>query len=184
MLGPIIAANINVPGSWHDSRVVQPIYRKLELDTPDGFYVVADTAFPRGTQSIAGRIQACVKTGQCMQGTAEQIEEQFPFDWELLSYHQTAEWGNCALQGSFGRLRIPLEINDSQRRGDLIETCIRLYNFHVERVGLNQIREVYMPQCRMDAEDEEILSNFKNVLFSDQRKKDCVLRFHTYPEFD
>ena len=59
-----------------------------------------------------------------MQGTAEQIEERFAFDRELLSYRQTAEWGNRALQGSFGRLRIPLEINDSKRRGDLIETCI------------------------------------------------------------
>ena len=181
MLGPIIAANINVPGSWHDSCIAQPIYCKLELDTPDGFYVVADTAFPRGTQSIAGRIQAPVKTGQCMQGTAEQIEA---FDRELLSYRQTAEWGNRALQGSFGCLQIPLEINDSQRRGDLIETCIRLYNFRAERVGLNQIREVYMPQWRMNAEDEERWSNFENMLFSDQRKKDCVSRFHTYPEFD
>ena len=124
MLGPIIAANINVPRSWHDSHVAQPFYRKLELDTTDGFYVVADTAFPRGTQSIAGKIQAPVKTGQCMKGTAEQIEERFAFDQEILSYCQTAEWGNCALQGSFGCLQIPLKINDSQRRGDLIETCI------------------------------------------------------------
>ena len=85
-LRPIIAANINAPGSWHDSHVTQPIYHKLEKDTPDGFYVVADTAFPHGTQSIAGQIQAPVKTGQHMQGTAEKIEEQFAFDRELLSY--------------------------------------------------------------------------------------------------
>ena len=119
-----------------------------------------------------------------MEGTAEQIEERFAFDREILSYCQTAEWGNCALQGSFGCLQIPLKINDSQRRGDLIETCIRLYNFRAERVGLNQIRDVYMPQWRMNTEDEEIWSNFENVFFSDQRKKDCVSRFHTYPEFD
>ena len=124
MLGPIIAANINALGSWHNSHIVQLIYHKLELDTPDGFYVVVDTAFPCGTQSIAGWIKAPVKTGQHMQGTAEQIEEQFAFDQELLSYHQTAEWGNHALQGSSGCLQIPLEINNSQRRGDLIETCI------------------------------------------------------------
>jgi hypothetical protein len=36
----------------------------------------------------------------------------------------------------------------------------------------------------MNAEDEEIWSNFENMLFSDQRKKDRVSRFHTYPEFD
>ena len=119
-----------------------------------------------------------------MQGTAEQTEEWFAFDRELLSYRQTAEWGNRALQGSFGRLRIPLKINDSQRRGDLIETCIQLHNFRAERVGLNQIHNVSMPQWRMNAEDEEIWSNFEDMLFSEQRKKDRVLRFHTYPEFD
>ena len=75
MLGPIIAAHINALGTWHDSHIAQPIYCKLELDTPDGFYVVVDTAFPCGTQSIAGRIQAPVKTRQHMQGTAEQVEE-------------------------------------------------------------------------------------------------------------
>ena len=98
--------------------------QSITKDTPDGFYVVSDTAFPCGTQSIAGWIQAPVKTGQCMQVTAKQIEELFAFNWELLSYCQTAEWGNCVLQGLFGHLQIPLEINDSQRRGDLIETCI------------------------------------------------------------
>ena len=68
--------------------------------------------------------------------------------------------------------------------GDLIETCIQLHNFRAEQVGLNQIRNVSMPQWRMNAEDEEIWSNFEDMLFSDQRKKDCVSRFHTYPEFD
>jgi hypothetical protein len=43
--GVIIAANFNAPGSWHDSRVAQPIYDKLQNDTPDGFYLVANTAF-------------------------------------------------------------------------------------------------------------------------------------------
>ena len=89
-----------------------------------------------------------------MQVTAKQIEEWFAFNWELLSYCQTAEWGNCALQGLFGHLQIPLEINDSQRRGDLIETCIWLYTFCAGQVELNQIHDVYMPQWRMNAEDE------------------------------
>ena len=45
MEGVIIACSFNAPRSWHDSCVAQPIYEKLLNDTPDGFYLVADTAF-------------------------------------------------------------------------------------------------------------------------------------------
>jgi len=53
-LGDIIAANTNAPRSWHDAWVAQPIFEKLRTQTPDGFYLVADTAFPCGTKNIKG----------------------------------------------------------------------------------------------------------------------------------
>src|SRR5215472_15485174 len=56
IIGVIIGAHVNAPGSWHDSRVAQPIYRQLREQTPEGYYLVADTAFPRGTADIQGRI--------------------------------------------------------------------------------------------------------------------------------
>jgi hypothetical protein len=71
LAGTVIAANLNAPGSWHDSRVAQSIYEKLLAQTPDGFYFVADTAFPRGVQQIARKIRAPIKTGQRMQGTLQ-----------------------------------------------------------------------------------------------------------------
>ena len=71
-------------------------------DTPDGFYLVANTAFLQGTVEIEGCIMAPMKTGQWMHGTDEEIEEQFAYDQELLSYCQTAEWGMQSIQGSFG----------------------------------------------------------------------------------
>ena len=58
----IIASNFNAPGSWHDSHVVQPIYEKLCNETPDGFYLVAETAFPCGIINIEGCIMAPVTT--------------------------------------------------------------------------------------------------------------------------
>ncbi|KIJ92624.1 hypothetical protein K443DRAFT_13455 [Laccaria amethystina LaAM-08-1] len=91
--GVIIAANFNAPGSWHDSRVAQPIYDKLQNETPDGFYLVADTAFPRGAVEIEGRIMAPIKSGQRLRSTDDEIEERFAYDRELLSFRQTAEWG-------------------------------------------------------------------------------------------
>jgi len=64
IIGVIIDVNTNAPGSWHDSRVAQPMYEKLLTKTPDGFYLVADTAFPRGSLDIAGRIEAPIKHGE------------------------------------------------------------------------------------------------------------------------
>lgn len=126
--GLILDVNFNAPGSWHDSRVAQPIYEKLRNNTPDGFYLVADTAFPRGTQDIEGRIVAPIKSGQKFRGTVEEIEDRFSFDRELLSYRQTAEWGMRSIQGSFGQLRIPLPIEDVNFRANLLEVCFRLHN--------------------------------------------------------
>lgn len=177
-IGTAIAAKLNAPGSWHDSCVAQPIYEKLRTRTPEGFYLVADTAFPRGAQQIAGRICAPIKSGQQMRGTADEIQERLAFDRELLSYRQTAEWGMRGLQGSFGRLRIPLDIGRQNERGDLIEICVRLNNLRAQLVGINQIRTVYMPVWKENREEEDIWKNFENMLFSDQRRCDRVARFH------
>jgi hypothetical protein len=100
------------------------------------------------------------------------------FDRQLLSFWQTAEWGNRGLQGSFGRLRVPLEVKCAERRGDLLEVCVRAHNLRTNRVGLNQIRTVYMPHWQEYAEDEEVWRNFENMVFADQRVNDRVSRFH------
>jgi hypothetical protein len=181
--GVIIAANFNAPGSWHDSRVAQPIYDKLQNETPDGFYLVADTAFPRGAVEIEGRIMAPIKSGQRLRGTDDEIEERFAYDRELLSFRQTAEWGMRSIQGSFGQLRMPLQINDKDARGDLLEICFRLHNLRTRRIGYNEIEKVYMPEWRKTLDDEEIWNQFEEMVFGDQRQKDRVSRFHVHPEY-
>ncbi|KAG2336009.1 hypothetical protein BDR05DRAFT_978872 [Suillus weaverae] len=146
--GVIIAARLNALGSWHGSC----------------YYVVADTAFPRGSNDIQGRIRAPLKQGQRVQGSLAEIDEHMAFNRELLSYRQTAEWGMRGLQGAFGRLRVPLEIGNKDSQGDLIEICIRLHNLRAIRVGINQIRTT--------DDDIAVWSDFENMLFSEQRQKD------------
>lgn len=170
----IVGAHLNAPGSWHDSRVAQPIYRRLLHDTPAGFYLVADTAFPRGNRVIDGRIRAPLKAGDRFEGTPAEIEEMMLFNRQLLSYRQTAEWGNRGLQGLFGRLRVPLEIGATPRRADLLETCARAFCLRTYRMGINQINSVYVAQ----AGDMRMWMNFEDMLFADQRRNDRVLRFH------
>lgn len=110
---------------------------------------------------------------------ADSTERKFALalDRQLISYRQTAEWGNRMLQGCFGHLRVPLEINYNEWRGDLLETVIRLFNLRSRRVGINQIRSVYLPIWRAN-EQEEIWLSFETMLFSDLRKNDRVQRFH------
>ena len=164
--------------------MAQPIYEKLRTKTPPGYYLVADTAFPRGTTQIQGRICAPIKAGQRIMGNADVVQEKLAFNRELLAYRQTAEWGMRALQGSFGRLRVPLEINHTEQHAGLIETCVRLHNLRAERVGINQIRNVYMKEWQATDKLDELWRDFENMLFSEQQRRDCVLNYHVYASYD
>jgi hypothetical protein len=152
--------------------------------TPDGFYLIADTAFPRGARDIDGRIVVPMKSGQTFRGTQNEIEEKELFDHEVVSYRQTAEWGMRSIQGSFGQLRLPLPIRDDQQRGNLLEICFRLHNLRTRRIGRNQIQSVYMKEWRKTTEEEEIWINFENMLFGDQRHYDRVVRFYHHFEYN
>jgi hypothetical protein len=98
------------------------------------------------------------------------------FDRQLLSYRQSVEWGMRTLQGSFGRLRVPMNINDNQGRRDLLEICGRLHNLRVRCVGVNQILNVYVPTWQ--TEDGELWAGFETMLFRDIQRQDRVSRFH------
>jgi len=100
---------------------------------------------------------------------------------QLLSYRQTAEWGMHTMQGSFGRLRVPLNINSENRCKWLLETCCRLSNVRTRCVGISQIRNVYMPIWKA-AEDEQLWLSPGDMIFGDIRKRDRVSRFHLVVE--
>jgi len=57
-------AVLNAPGSWHNAQVARPIYQQLCSSVSDGFYLIADSAFPKGNQSVVGKIQVPLKSGQ------------------------------------------------------------------------------------------------------------------------
>jgi len=143
--GEILSCKLNGPGSWNDSRLAGKIYTKLRDRTPDGFYLIADTAFPRGQDRIDGWIKAPLKVKDPLPADALERTKLLAFDHQVLSYRQTAEWGNHTLQSSFGRLRLPLPVRDDVARANLLEIAARLHNLRTRFVGLNQIRTVYMP---------------------------------------
>ncbi|KAF8748951.1 DDE superfamily endonuclease [Rhizoctonia solani] len=60
--GCVIAAKVNAPGSWHNSRTAAHIYNLLQDKTPAGFFLIADTAFPcAGGNDLAGKIKTLLK---------------------------------------------------------------------------------------------------------------------------
>jgi hypothetical protein len=122
-----------------------------------------------------------MKSGARLPQDPMQRDQVMNFDRQLLSYRQTAEWGNRGLQGAFARLRMPLPIDSISARGDLLEVCFRLYNLRTRRVGLNQIRHVYLPIWQA-GKQEEIWNTFEQMLFSDIQKNDRVAQYHLQVE--
>lgn len=94
----------------------------------------------------------------------------------LLSYRQMAEWGMQQLQGSFGHLSHPFNINNRDQRSNILEACFRLHNFKARLVGINQIRNVYSQTI------EWPWGGFEAVLFP-RRQVGRVSNFHVSEEW-
>jgi hypothetical protein len=174
--GTVIDAILNSPGSWHDAHVAQPIFHRL-LAIPNGYYLIADTAFPRGTQAIAGKIRASIKSGQSVPANCAERDKFMQYNRQLLSYRQTAEWGMRTMQGSFGQLRVPLTISSVTDRQELLELCVRLFNIWANCVGISQIKSVYEPIWR-ESEDDELWNDLGSMVFGEIRRRNRVSRYH------
>jgi hypothetical protein len=148
--GEIIGCRTNCPGSWHDARVAESIYTKLEEKTPEGYFLISDTAFP----ALAGKIKKPLRAGRTLRGTQAQIDELVAFDHQLLSARQAVEWGMRTIQGSFGRLRLPLPADQDEERGEMLEICFRLTNVRARKVGINQIASTYIPELEKRESDQ------------------------------
>ncbi|KZT56611.1 hypothetical protein CALCODRAFT_435526 [Calocera cornea HHB12733] len=170
--GELIHAAINAPGSWHDSKVSSGIYAQLEEYTPDDFFLAADTAFPHNRNSIKTKIRTPVKSG------SRTTRDQLQFLDQLVSFRQSAEWGMRAIQGSFGRLRLPLDANDAPTRRTLLETVFRLHQIRVRLVGINQLRNVYEPIWTETTEQKQVWGSLREMFFPDILKADRVAKFH------
>jgi DDE superfamily endonuclease len=175
-LGCILSAVLNAPGSWHDSRIARPIYTQLTDSTATGYFLVANTAFPCGTAQVQKKIQTPLKSGDALPRALLAHTERMALDRQLLSYHQTAEWGMRALQGGFGRLHVPLSVY-AEARFWLLCVITRAFNLRVRMVGINQIRTIYCDIWKA-ADGDAIWEGFVSMLMGDIVQNDRVARFH------
>ncbi|KAG9078722.1 hypothetical protein FS749_009219 [Ceratobasidium sp. UAMH 11750] len=152
--GTIINARINAPGSWHDAKTSRPVYDKLREETPDKYFLIADSAFPTVNQGGHEKVHVPLTARSNLRGmTREEKLAALDYSAAITSARQAVEWGMRAIQGSFSRLRLPLDANDGEWRSVVMECCLRLHNVRARLVGINQIRTVYIPVWTGGQED-------------------------------
>ena len=71
---------------------------------------------------------------------------------EATSLRQAAEWGVRAIQGSMPRLKDKMRYEENGERRRVMKLVPLLYNLRLARVGLNQLRNVYVPHWSRDAQ--------------------------------
>jgi hypothetical protein len=97
---------------------------------------------------------------------------------QIVSARQAADWGMHCLQGSFGRLKMPMPADDAQFRQLLIILCAHLHNARARIVGINQIRTVY-EGIWIEA-GPGVYKDFKHLMFSHIRKNNRIRRFSKF----
>lgn len=114
------------------------LYQKLREETPDGFRLLADSAFPGGS-SVNGSAKILRVPKE---NSREYDRRQRQWYDAITRQRQAVEWGMRSIQSAFQRLRIPLPSDHEQRR-KILNVIFRLHNFRVSEVNVSQIRSVY-----------------------------------------
>ena len=177
--GTIIHATLNAPGSWHDAVVARDLYHALLTKTENPFYVIGDTAFPTN-KALEGKIRTPPKSNfNSWPNDMVQCYDMIKFFEQLVSARQAAEWGMRCLQGSFGRLRMPMPAGaglDSVYRYRLLEVCSRLHNVRTRCEGINQIKTVYEGLWKSSG----VYWDIGEMLFKDIRRNDRIRRYYNF----
>jgi DDE superfamily endonuclease len=144
--GRCIAAVLNAPGSLHDSTLAQwgGIYHDLEdMYNRTGGKCCVDSAFSTAKNSFL------VKSSENY-ANANTALEMLRME-QATSLRQAAEWGMRAIQSAFPRLKDTIHYEENGERGVFMSLVPLLYNYRLEKVGMNQIRNVYCPSWSVDS---------------------------------
>jgi hypothetical protein len=73
---------------------------------------------------------------------------------QATSARQTAEWGMLTMQASFPRVKDRFVYEERGERRIVLKMFVLLYNMRARMVGINQIRNTYMPHLERDANED------------------------------
>ena len=144
--GHIICTVLNAPGSVHDSTLADwgGVYEKLEhAYNTTGGKCCLDSDF------------SAVKADYLIKSSEDLTRAKNAFEViqlrQATSLRQAAEWGMQAIQGAFPRFTDRLQYEENGERKIYLMLATLLYNFRLELVGLNQIRNVFVPSWSRDS---------------------------------
>jgi DDE superfamily endonuclease len=144
--GRIIHGLMNAPGSLHDSMLAEwgGVYEALqETYNRTGGVCCVDSAFASANAPYL--IKSSENTAACDDAMQVVQREQ------ATSLRQAAEWGMRAIQGAFPRMKDAIRIEENGERAVILSLLPLLYNYRLSKVGLNQLRNVYVPSWSVDA---------------------------------
>jgi hypothetical protein len=144
--GLIIFAVINAPGSIHDSTLAEwgDFYKTMDLIYEScGGQCCMDSAF------AALNNDAIIRSSEQTNGNNPL---EIVVNKEATSLRQSAEWGMRAIQSAFPRMLDDFRYEEMGSRRLILSVMVMLYNFRSDRVGLNQIRTVYVPEWNNSAQ--------------------------------
>ena len=143
--GCILWASVNAPGAWHDSRVAARLYQRLlnSDQTPAEFVLLSDSAFA-SKGPMQHRIVCPPKVTERDKFLNDIINHPHAASVEaIVRARQAVEWGMHTLQSSFRRLHVVF-IFDPPYTQRMLKLILHLYNLRTRRLGLSQIRSVYV----------------------------------------
>jgi hypothetical protein len=147
--GRIINCVMNVPGSVHDSTIANwgGTYTKLkEIYLRTKGVCCVDSAFSATTVPyLLKSVQE--KEVHAIAKNKEELRKLL----EATSLRQAAEWGMRAIQGSMPRLLDAIKYEENGERRIIMKLVPLLYNLRLNRVGLNQLRNVYVKEWSRDS---------------------------------
>jgi DDE superfamily endonuclease len=149
--GTIPICTYNFPGCVHDSAVAEygNIYDKLErINISTGGRVTADSAFSARSYPFI------IKSGTTINDDATTHGLEAEIAAEATSMRQSAEWGMRALQASFPRLKERFIYEEHGERRIILKLMLLLYNLRARKVGINQIKNVYLSSLEIDADQQ------------------------------
>ena len=153
--GTIPIAFFNIPGCVHDSQVAEfgKIYDKLEnVYRTTGGMCCVDSAF--GSVNRKYLYKSCQDQLGSNAPTRRLRKLDLQKKRQATSARQTAEWGMLTMQASFPRVKDRFVYEERGERRIVLKMFVLLYNMRARMVGINQIRNTYMPHLERDANED------------------------------
>jgi hypothetical protein len=150
--GTIPIAHMNLPGATHDSTIADwgDIYNKLEsVYDRNGGICCVDSAFRMRNSPFIIKSAQNDMVGAGLTRAEQRID--LLRKQQATSMRQSAEWGMRMIQASFPRMcdKFPFETKGERRIA--IKMMVLLYNLRARLVGINQIKNVFMPSLVVNA---------------------------------